>query len=85
MTMTDCASCADERAAGAAFCEACGRPLGTPCPNCGAPGGVGEDGYCEQCGMLAGRPRDHIETDRGEVAAAATDRGRRHHHNEDAI
>src|SRR4051794_29172785 len=85
MTMTDCASCADERAAGAAFCEACGRALGAPCPNCGIPGGVGEDGYCQNCGMLAGRPRDHIETDCGEVAAAATDRGRRHHRNEDAM
>ena len=67
MTMTDCASCADERAAGAAFCEACGRALGAPCPNCGIPGGVGEDGYCQNCGMLAGRPRDHIENDCGEV------------------
>ena len=85
MTMTDCASCADERAAGAAFCEACGRALGAPCPNCGIPGGVGEDGYCQNCGMLAGRPRDHIENDRGEVAAAVTDRGRRHHRNEDAM
>ncbi|WP_433359704.1 PP2C family serine/threonine-protein phosphatase [Actinoplanes sp. CA-142083] len=90
MTMTDCASCADERAAGAAFCEACGRPLasslaeiGEPCPNCGTPGGVGADGYCENCGMLAGRPRDHIEADCGPVAAAVTDRGRRHHRNED--
>ncbi|HEX5202924.1 MAG TPA: PP2C family serine/threonine-protein phosphatase [Actinoplanes sp.] len=97
MTMTDCASCADERAAGAAFCEACGRPLasspgappaeipppGEPCPNCGTPGGVGADGYCENCGMLAGRPRDHIEADCGAIAAAVTDRGRRHHRNED--
>ncbi|WP_433290638.1 protein phosphatase 2C domain-containing protein [Actinoplanes sp. CA-030573] len=97
MTMTDCASCADERAAGAAFCEACGRPLasetadspaapaGAPCPSCGTPGSVAADGYCENCGMLAGRPRDHLETDCGTVAAAVTDRGRRHHRNEDAM
>jgi PPM family protein phosphatase len=106
MTMTDCASCADERAAGAAFCEACGRslaaettdpaasaatgptmanPAGTPCPNCGASGGVGADGYCENCGMLAGRPRDHVEADCGTVAASVTDRGKRHHRNEDAM
>ncbi|MEU4236722.1 PP2C family serine/threonine-protein phosphatase [Actinoplanes sp. NPDC026619] len=86
-TSADCASCADERAAGAAFCEACGRPLAgqTPCPNCGFPGGVGADGYCERCGMLAGRPRDHIEADGGEIAAAVTDRGKRHHRNEDAM
>ena len=101
MTMTDCASCADERAAGAAFCEACGNALIEPpapapaevpaspaagaCPNCGTPGSVGADGYCENCGMLAVRPRDHIEADLGPVAAAVTDRGLRHHRNEDAM
>ncbi|GAA0581677.1 hypothetical protein GCM10010172_78350 [Paractinoplanes ferrugineus] len=86
MTTTDCASCADERAAGAAFCEACGRALSSAkaCPHCGVPGGIGADGYCEHCGMLASRPRDHVEADYGSVAAAVTDRGRRHHRNEDA-
>ncbi len=90
--MTDCASCADERAAGATFCEVCGRSLvpqsspGRPaCPHCGTAGAVGADGYCEQCGMLAARERDHLETDCGEVAAAVTDRGLRHHRNEDAM
>ena len=88
--MTDCASCADERSAGAAFCEVCGRALAAPsagpgCPTCGTAGGVGADGYCEHCGMLAGRPRDHLEADAGPLAAAVTDRGRRHHRNEDAV
>ncbi|MEU4692825.1 PP2C family serine/threonine-protein phosphatase [Actinoplanes sp. NPDC023714] len=132
MIVLDCAACADERAAGAAFCEACGRDLnstveggpadpvaeiggsatsggaghggrleaddpdpgGEPdpssgrrraCPHCGATRAVGADGYCEECGMLAGRPRDHIEADGGAVAAAVSDRGRRHHRNEDAM
>jgi serine/threonine protein phosphatase PrpC len=104
MTTTDCASCADERAAGAAFCEVCGNPLSDPaahlpeteagspqqkdpksCPHCGTAGSVGADGYCENCGMLAARPRDHIEVDLEDVAAAVTDRGRRHHRNEDAM
>src|ERR1700760_4896452 len=86
MTMTaDCPSCADERAAGAAYCEACGNALITQaCPHCGTAGAVGEDGYCENCGMLAARSRDHIETD-VTVAAAVTDRGLRHHRNEDAL
>ena len=89
----DCASCADERAAGAAFCESCGKPLatgagkavGTDCPSCGAAGVVGDDGYCGNCGLLAARPRDHVEADAGPVAAAVTDRGLRHHRNEDAM
>ena len=84
--MTECASCADERTAGAAFCEVCGRSLtAAACPHCGAAGAVGADGYCEQCGMLAGRARDHLEVDAGPVAAAVTDRGLRHHRNEDAM
>jgi serine/threonine protein phosphatase PrpC len=111
MTTTDCASCADERAAGAAFCEACGNKLAEAdetgpearladaassprlspsedpksCPHCGTAGSVGADGYCENCGMLAARPRDHIEVDLGLAAAAVTDRGQRHHRNEDAM
>jgi serine/threonine protein phosphatase PrpC len=97
VTDLDCPSCADERAAGASFCEVCGRPLTdaartkqresdpAACPHCGTPGAVGPDGYCGTCGMLAGRPRDHVETDLGAVAAAVTDRGKRHHRNEDAV
>jgi serine/threonine protein phosphatase PrpC len=119
MTITDCASCADERAAGAAFCEACGNKLNESgendsgegegeqgeaepkarpadaspspsddpksCPHCGTAGSVGADGYCENCGMLAARPRDHIEVDLGPAAAGVTDRGQRHHRNEDAM
>ena len=92
----DCPSCADERGAGAAFCEACGRPLteeavasaaapaGPLCPSCGATDSIGTDGYCGNCGMLAFRPRDHIETEAG-PAGAVTDRGLRHHRNEDAM
>ncbi|GIE86350.1 PP2C family protein-serine/threonine phosphatase [Actinoplanes regularis] len=124
MILTECDSCAEGRASGASFCEACGRPLdetaavgstdglsgngeggesagpadsgtngmaaavakrGRNCPHCGAPGAVDPDGYCEQCGMLAGRPRDHTEADGDLVAAAVSDRGRRHSRNEDAM
>jgi serine/threonine protein phosphatase PrpC len=105
VTAVDCPSCADERAAGAAFCEACGNALREPaavveaeeteaaeaapaagaCPHCGAAGAIGADGYCGNCGMLSGRPRDHIEIDLGTVAAGVTDRGLRHHRNEDAL
>jgi serine/threonine protein phosphatase PrpC len=82
VTAVECLSCDDERAAGATFCEACGRRLVT-CVHCG--GGVADDGYCESCGMLAERPRDHLEIDLGMAGAAVTDRGLRHHRNEDAV
>ncbi|MFI1988741.1 PP2C family protein-serine/threonine phosphatase [Actinoplanes sp. NPDC020271] len=120
MILTECDSCAEGRASGASFCEACGRPLGETalpgdgsaaggenpmegtdeapapgpgtgrgqgrdCPHCGAAGAVDTDGYCEQCGLLAGRPRDHTEADGDVAAAAVSDRGRRHHRNEDAM
>ncbi|WP_221322135.1 PP2C family serine/threonine-protein phosphatase [Actinoplanes sp. L3-i22] len=136
MILTECDSCAEGRASGASFCEACGRLLnetavgeaansatageaadkpagdgplsgagpssgeaasidgtdaaparrtGRDCPNCGATGAVDTDGYCEECGLLAGRPRDHTEADGDVVAAAVSDRGRRHHRNEDAM
>ena len=98
MIVMECTSCDDERAAGATFCEACGRRLaGTveveapaadgkaECAHCGAAGSVGEDGYCEECGMMAGRSRDHLEADGGAAGAAVSDRGRRHHRNEDAM
>ncbi|WP_199512969.1 PP2C family protein-serine/threonine phosphatase [Nucisporomicrobium flavum] len=89
----ECAACADERAAGAAFCESCGRTLATgspagagpQCQACGPAGAVDADGYCGTCGMLAARPRDHAEADSSPVAAAVTDRGLRHHRNEDAM
>ncbi|MEV6300472.1 protein phosphatase 2C domain-containing protein [Actinoplanes sp. NPDC051861] len=55
------------------------------CPHCGTHQAVGPDGYCEECGMLAGRPRDHLEADGGAAGAAVSDRGRRHHRNEDAM
>lgn len=59
-------------------------PAAAKCPSCGTTGMIGEDGYCGNCGMLAVRPRDHIETEAG-PAAAVTDRGLRHHRNEDAM
>ncbi len=53
------------------------------CVACGA-GRVDRDGYCEHCGHAQPRPRDHLEQELGGVAAV-TDRGLRHHRNEDAF
>lgn len=42
------------------------------------------DGYCENCGHAQPRERDHMEQELGAVAAVS-DRGLRHHRNEDAF
>jgi serine/threonine protein phosphatase PrpC len=77
------------------FCEACGLGLGGPvvgagepglvgaCRNCGS-AQVGADGYCERCGQKAPSGRDHVELDLGTLAGVS-DRGLRHHRNEDAM
>ncbi|WEH33444.1 protein phosphatase 2C domain-containing protein [Streptomyces sp. AM 4-1-1] len=53
------------------------------CVACHA-GQVGDDGYCERCGHAQPRERDHMERELGSVAAVS-DRGLRHHRNEDAF
>jgi serine/threonine protein phosphatase PrpC len=59
------------------------------CPSCGAPQHAG-DRFCEQCGArLDEEPEAHAEETRVEldlvVAAAVSDRGRKHRRNEDAF
>ncbi|MEU1629676.1 protein phosphatase 2C domain-containing protein [Streptomyces sp. NPDC020096] len=61
-----------EADAGARMCVACGT------------GAVDADGYCEHCGHAQPRERDHMEQRLAGVAAV-TDRGLRHHRNEDAF
>ncbi|GAA2627715.1 protein phosphatase 2C domain-containing protein [Streptomyces spororaveus] len=56
---------------------------GKTCVACRA-GRVDTDGYCEHCGHAQPRERDHIEEELGSVAAV-TDRGLRHHRNEDSF
>ncbi|WP_251093416.1 PP2C family serine/threonine-protein phosphatase [Streptomyces sp. Caat 7-52] len=53
------------------------------CVACRA-GRVDKDGYCENCGHAQPRERDHVERETGPVAAVS-DRGLRHHRNEDAF
>ncbi|MFJ8104506.1 protein phosphatase 2C domain-containing protein [Streptomyces sp. NPDC096132] len=53
------------------------------CVACRA-GRVDNDGYCENCGHAQPRERDHMELESGPVAAVS-DRGLRHHRNEDAF
>ncbi|WP_333766684.1 PP2C family serine/threonine-protein phosphatase [Streptomyces sp. IBSBF 2435] len=56
---------------------------GPVCVACGL-GGVDDDGYCEHCGHAQPRQRDHQEQEL-EGVAAVSDRGLRHHRNEDAF
>ncbi|MGW7045967.1 PP2C family serine/threonine-protein phosphatase [Streptomyces avermitilis] len=59
-------------------------PAGTKlCVACRA-GHVDSDGYCENCGHAQPRERDHMEQELDAVAAVS-DRGLRHHRNEDAF
>lgn len=59
-------------------------PAGTKvCVACRA-GRVDDDGYCENCGHAQPRERDHMEQELGSVAAVS-DRGLRHHRNEDSF
>ncbi|WP_326701612.1 protein phosphatase 2C domain-containing protein [Streptomyces sp. NBC_01754] len=63
----------------AAAVPACG-PVCVAC-RCGR---VDTDGYCENCGHAQPRERDHMEQELGAVAVVS-DRGLRHHRNEDAF
>ena len=77
------------------FCEACRAELApavvsgedpvqaTACPFCQSEQ-ITPDGYCESCGRKLPSSRDHTEIDLG-LLAGVTDRGLRHHRNEDAM
>ncbi len=77
------------------FCEACRAELApaastsnqsvpvASCPTC-PDASVTADGYCESCGRRVPVSRDHIELDLGTLAGVS-DRGLRHHQNEDAM
>ncbi|WP_369144280.1 PP2C family serine/threonine-protein phosphatase [Streptomyces sp. R44] len=58
-------------------------PAAVLCVACRA-GRVDTDGYCENCGHAQPRERDHMERELTGVAAVS-DRGLRHHRNEDAF
>lgn len=58
------------------------QPPRPPCRECG--GAVDSDGYCTQCGAKAPSERDHLAVAPAAGVAAVSDRGRRHHRNEDA-
>ena len=95
-----CPSCGEGVTASDRFCEGCGAELptaegelvaaaaggGAPTATCTGCGATGQPagGWCGTCGLRVPAPRDHIERDDGSVAAV-TDKGHRHHRNEDAF
>ena len=94
-TATVCFACGEPVGATDSFCESCGAELaplsvsdghdaGPPvCESCSS-SHISADGYCESCGRKVRSGRDHQETDLG-IVAGVTDRGLRHHRNEDAM
>ena len=82
-----CPSCGQLSSASSTWCEACGHELAAvpkqTCVACGEQA-VESDGYCHSCGHGQPKPRDHVEVVDGPVSAVS-DRGLRHHHNEDAV
>jgi serine/threonine protein phosphatase PrpC len=90
-----CHSCGQPVGATDSFCESCGAELAPPSVSDGAGGGpqvcescsssrITADGFCESCGHRARSGRDHQEVGLG-LVAGVTDRGLRHHRNEDAM
>jgi serine/threonine protein phosphatase PrpC len=93
--LSACPSCGAQVGQDDSFCEACGTELAPAVVSSGEAGGlpgcqacsseqVSPDGYCESCGRKIPSGRDHQEIDLG-LLAGVTDRGLRHHRNEDAM
>ncbi len=93
--LTTCPSCGRSVSPQDNLCEACQAELApavvsgavpgavTTCPECKS-GRITPEGYCESCGHKVPSSRDHTEVDLG-MLAGVTDRGVRHHRNEDAM
>ena len=91
----NCYQCGEVVAASDRFCEECGVSLVTPnpqaidnnCQKCGAPPSkIDTERYCIECGFRqVAISNDLNELQPAPNLAGASDRGRRHHQNEDAI
>lgn len=82
-----CTSCGEIAPEGSTWCEACGHELAVEatmaCVQCGERE-VAPEGYCLSCGARQPDERDHLVVADGAVVAVS-DRGRRHHDNEDSV
>ncbi len=95
---SNCPSCDTPHPAGDLFCELCGTALppeapelqdvsDLACPKCQAvSAGIDPEGFCCECGFRREqRGRDHVEIVISSALAGVTDRGLRHHRNEDYL
>ena len=91
-----CSKCGTVVSVGDRFCEECGTSLVADsaipkstggCEKCGAgPEEIDTEGYCSQCGFRnQARENDRIEIVRSPNLAGVSDRGLRHHRNEDYL
>jgi PPM family protein phosphatase len=96
LTGVNCPKCQTIVQADSNFCEECGTPLKVFSARvaqrkglceCGAgPDKIGEDGYCEVCGLkVANSAGDHVEIELSPLAAGVSDLGKRHWQNEDSF
>ncbi|MBK9202118.1 MAG: zinc ribbon domain-containing protein [Candidatus Obscuribacter sp.] len=84
-SMSGQAVAATESGAGDSAVKSAKSPATNLCSNCGAgPTAIDEDGFCTQCGHSRKHPdRDHFEVVLDSKVAGVSDRGIRHHQNED--
>src|SRR5919199_1402112 len=89
-----CPKCGTTVQVGDRFCEECGTPLTADipkstggCEKCGAqPEEIDAEGYCSNCGFRnQARENDRIEVICSPNLAGVSDRGLRHHRNEDYL
>ena len=89
-----CPKCGTTVQVGDRFCEECGTPLTADipkatggCEKCGAsPEEIDAEGYCSNCGFRnQARENDRIEVTCSPNLAGVSDRGLRHHRNEDYL
>jgi serine/threonine protein phosphatase PrpC/DNA-directed RNA polymerase subunit RPC12/RpoP len=94
ITKLQCPNCGTNVMIGDRFCEECGTPLAVTIPNagdrcekCGAGvEAIDGEGYCSNCGFRREtQTSDRIEITIQSNLAGISDRGLKHHHNEDYL
>ncbi|PSB22238.1 serine/threonine protein phosphatase [Phormidesmis priestleyi ULC007] len=90
MLTTQCPTCDAAVLQDDQFCEECGtalRTIASGCEKCGAsPDTIDAEGFCGQCGFRReAKEGDRVEVILNSCLAGVSDRGLRHHQNEDFL